>query len=368
MAKPKVCILFLFEHLAYSPTVLNLYDALSVDFEVEIISIESKIFSRLTDRKVHYLSFKKKTIEKLYYKLFKKWGGKAASAKDYKEFMTLDRVGKIAQKQRYDIFIAVDWEALWVAQQNKIANIHFLSLELTYSIYEERCNKNEIKSVFIQRQDRYDHIFKDIKHQTFLVQNAPTFVPIDIPKREDKNTILFCGTASRGFGAPLALNFVEKYPPYKVHFKGTVYEEIRTQVYTQYSDAHYEGRIILDSEYMAEKDMLDFIKNFRIGLCFYDMRYKEFDNFNYQTAPSGKLFKYLAAGVPVIGSDIAGLSYIKEYQAGILIEKPTAENIYRAIALIEENYDFYVQNALKIAQKFSFAESVQPYINFLKTT
>ncbi len=368
MAKTKICILAPFEHLAYSPTVLNLYDALATDFEVEIISIESTIFSRLTDRKVHYISRKKKGAEKLYYKIFKKIGGLAQKAQNYQEFLMLNRVGKVAQKQAYTTYIAVDWEALWIAQQHGFSQVHFLSLELTESLYEARCDKNNLKSVFIQRQDRYDYVFKGIKHPTFLVQNAPTFVPIDIPAREEKNTLLFCGTASRGFGAPLALNLVEKYPQYNVHFKGTIYDEIRTQIYTQHIDAYYHGNIILDTAYIAEKDMLDFIKKFRIGLCFYDMRYKEFDNFNYQTAPSGKLFKYLAAGVPVIGSDIAGLSYIKEYEAGILLQKPTAENIHHAIETIEKNYDFYVQNALKIAKKFSFAESIEPYLHFLKNS
>jgi len=366
MSEQKICILAPFEHLAYSPTILNLYDMLSENFDVEIIAVESKIFSRLEDRKVHYLSFKKKSIEKIYYKLFKKTSDIASKAKDYTEFISLNRVGKIAQKQKYDIFIAVDFEALWIAQQNKFSNIHFLSLELTYSPFEERCDKKNLKSVFIQRQDRYDYLFKGIEHKTFLVQNAPTFTNIAIPTNRDKNLLLFCGTASRGFGAPLVLNFLEKYKDFSTHFKGTVYEEIRTQIYTQHSDTFYEGRIILDSEYTAEKDMMDFIKKFRIGFCFYDMRYPEFNNFNYQTAPSGKLFKYLAAGVPVIGSDIAGLSYIKEFQAGILLEKPTAENIKKAIDIIEENYDFYVANCLKIARQFSFAENVKPYIDFLK--
>ena len=368
MSKQRVCIIFPYEHLAYSPTILNLYDLLTVDFEVTIISVESIIFSRLQDRKVHYLSYKKKSAEKLYYKIFKKINGLAKSAKNYKEYGMLNQVGKLAKKEKYDIYIAVDFEALWIAQQHKFPNIHFLSLELAHSPYEERCDKDNLKSVFIQRQDRYDYVFKEVKHPTFFVQNAPTFIPIQLPKRDAKNTLLFCGTASRGFGAPIALNFIEKFKDYKIYFKGTVYEEIRNQIYTQYSDAHYEGNIILDSTYTNEKDMLNFIKNFHIGLCFYDTRYKEFDNFNYWTAPSGKLFKYLAAGVPVIGSDIAGLSYIKEYQAGILLEKPTAENIKKAIDTIESNYDFYVQNALTIAEKFSFAENVEPYIKFLKNT
>lgn len=366
MNKKSICIIFPFQHLAYSPTILNLIDLLGEYFEVDIFSIEPTNFVKYEEKNVQYISLKKRKLEKLYFKLFKKWDIFGKKYETYDSYIVANRLRKLIIKKKYDQYIAVDFEALFILQSMKINKINFISLEISPTAFDSKVNKQNIQSVLIQRQDRYDYLFKDIQHKVFFVQNAPTFQPIEIPNDRNKSTLLFCGTASKGFGAPIVLNFIEKYKDYKVHFKGTVYDEIKTHIYTQNIESFYEDRIIMDNVYTDEKNMIDFIKKFRIGFCFYDMRYPEFNNFNYQTAPSGKLFKYFAAGVPVIGSDILGLSYVKEYEAGVLLEKPTAENIKKAIEKIENNYDFYVNNALKIAKELSFKENITHYIDFLK--
>ena len=60
--------------------------------------------------------------------------------------------------------------------------------------------------------------------------------------------------------------------------------------------------------WLAAPEYIKYVSNFRIGFCFYDWNLIKND-FNYQTAPSGKLFVYLSAGLPVIVCNIPGFKF-----------------------------------------------------------
>jgi glycosyltransferase involved in cell wall biosynthesis len=126
-----------------------------------------------------------------------------------------------------------------------------------------------------------------------------------------------------------------------------------------------DGRLKIDTNYLEMDALLEFLKAFRIGFCFYDTRFDWFDRFNFHTVPSGKMFTYLASGVPVICNNLPGLRVVEEFSAGVLIEDLDAGSILRAIQKIEANYDDYAQNCLKAAAHFSFEESLQPFIDEL---
>jgi glycosyltransferase involved in cell wall biosynthesis len=94
---------------------------------------------------------------------------------------------------------------------------------------------------------------------------------------------------------------------------------------------------------------------------------KEIDTFNYHSAPSGKLFKYLAAGVPVIGIDIPGFGIIKEFNCGVLIKSLDPLTIKTAIEKIESNFDYYSFNCLRVAKEYSFDKTTRPFLEYLET-
>ena len=126
-----------------------------------------------------------------------------------------------------------------------------------------------------------------------------------------------------------------------------------------------EERLKIDTNYLEMDALVEFLKAFRIGFCFYDTRFDFYDRFNYHTAPSGKMFTYFASGVPVICNNLPGLRVVEEFGAGVLIEDLDAGSILSAIQKIEANYDYYAQNCLKAAAHFSFEESLQPFIDEL---
>jgi len=366
--KPLVAILFTSPHLAYAPTVLNLYAALAACCDVHLIAFSPSDVPRVTTIPVRYVECSGKTLE------YRKWqvlqvlrrcGCSKSPIETYGQFVAFHRIREAMAGIDYDHVIAVDFEALWIAQSLSVQNVHFLSLEITPSPFERKVDKQRIQSVIIQREDRFLHVFNGIPHRVFLVQNAPRYVPIDVPTDRRQCTLLFAGTAVRGFGIHLALNFVQHMSQCTVYIKGRVPRDVLEDIYCHYNEPYYEGRIVIDEEYVAEADITDFIKRFRIGLCFYDLRYPEINTFNYVTAPSGKLFKYFAAGVPVIGSDIPGLSYVREFQAGVLLSDYSARSIQAAMDQIESDYDRYVANSLRAAQAFDFDTMVHPFIDYL---
>ncbi|HEX6160189.1 MAG TPA: hypothetical protein VF111_08495, partial [Thermoanaerobaculia bacterium] len=90
------------------------------------------------------------------------------------------------------------------------------------------------------------------------------------------------------------------------------------------------------------------------GFCFYDFNILARDDFNYVSCPSGKLFNYLAAGVPVIGSDVLGLQPVREKGCGVLLPDPTPHAIAEAIAMIEADRDGYRARCLAASVDFDF--------------
>jgi len=61
-------------------------------------------------------------------------------------------------------------------------------------------------------------------------------------------------------------------------------------------------------------------------------------NLNYRYSLPNKLFNYIAAGIPVIASDLPETGkIIKEHSIGVIIDRVTAENISNAISELKEN-------------------------------
>jgi glycosyltransferase involved in cell wall biosynthesis len=91
------------------------------------------------------------------------------------------------------------------------------------------------------------------------------------------------------------------------------------------------------------------------------------NDFNYLSSPSGKLFNYYAAGVPVIGTDVLGLSSVHEFNTGILIKELSVGYILAAIKRIINNYEELSRNCIRAARHFDFGEAAASYKEFLQS-
>lgn len=371
--RKKVTILFNDTNLSYSPTAIGLYDLLSKQFHVTIVAVTPSGFDHkpLTNRNVVY---KKRLIGKTQYRinrvlfhlraifdkeaaLFKRKGFRAYVFHDFKF------IRKYLATESPDFIIAVDYTNLFYSQILD-KKVEFMSLEITPNdAFYNNCDFNNIDSVIIQTKERYEHLFKDRKFKTFFIQNAPIFA--DSQNNPNRKGLVYCGTAWNLFGFYHCLEFLREFPEYTLNVKGAMLSEDKLKVETDYHELISSNRLIIDSEYLDDSEVVDYLCQFKIGFCFYNFEIDWINSFNYYSAPSGKMFKYLAAGVPVVGQDIPGLKPVKEFDCGVLIKDLEPASIKKAIEKIEENFDYYSRNCLKAAKHYSLDKTSKPFIEYL---
>ena len=246
--------------------------------------------------------------------------------------------------------------------------VDFLSLELTKDEHLlPLIDKSLINCIIIQSRERYDYLFKNEIIKTFFVQNAPTFHEIEFNLIKRKN-IIYSGSAIDGLGFYHSLNYLNKFKEEIMIVQGALYLKDKVRVEKEFVHLLNEKRLVFERSYMDNDEVVKFITNYQVGFCFYnfDDPFIKSNYFNYFSAPSGKMFKYLAAGVPVVCSNILGFQFVKEYQCGILIDQLTEQEIHDAVVKIRSDYTFYVENAKTAARVFSFDKTILPYLEFIQ--
>lgn len=90
-------------------------------------------------------------------------------------------------------------------------------------------------------------------------------------------------------------------------------------------------------------------------------------NINFRLSVSNKIFEYLAAGLPVIMSDVPEHRYLNDkYNFGIILKKNTAENLKDAVLLLHNNkelYDMYSKNATIAANELNWETEFKKLID-----
>ena len=375
--KEKILILFSGAHLAYSPTVIQLYDELAKVADVTILAeiIPSFIPQKLTKRNIIYFeeqpwkkpSFKKK-IGYFFLRRFNKPAKRleAAGLRLKMSYDHFNRVQTTIKKGKYDRVIALDLQNLFYCS---VMDLHadFLSLELgTGEQFIPYINKNIIDCVLIQSRERLDYLFKDIHAPVFIIPNSPVYQPHTYTGK--KEGLLFGGTAWDPFGFFHCLDYVKAYPEVPLTVQGAVPSSEKERIQNDYADLLQKKLLIINDSYLKNEEVVNYFARFEIGFCFYNFDIEWIRHFNYKSAPSGKIYKYLAAGVPVLAIDIPGFKFIEEKKCGVLIEDLSVKSIRAGIEKIRSNYDMYAQNTIKAAEYFSFDKAVQPYLENVKNT
>ena len=373
----KVLIVFTDRHLAYSPSTLNLYDSLANDFDVTILSFEpdpAYSLQRIENRKVKYI-IRPNEINPQPKSLFKriKYEIKKTINHRLKKLMNpliSDTANALINevKQFNGEIIAVDFFALWSIQQTG-RSAHLLSLELIdRDGYRLDCDMSKIKSVIIQSESRYQYLFNSKVLNYFIVQNAPKYIDTEL-NIEIRNPfqLVFCGSAMPWFGIFSCIEFLCDYPEYTLTIKGAVPLFVKNVIKEKFYDLLESKRLILDEVYLSQTELNEYLQKFYIGFVFYDhYRFDSINTFNYKTAPSGKLFQYYNAGIPVICNSLEGLDSVDSLSTGISINSMSSLQIKRAIENINLNYKAMSMNSIKASKYFYFSTNVKPFINFLK--
>lgn len=362
-AKSKLLIVFPHENLDYSPTTLNLYDALREYFEVEIVAIEQ--FGCLPHRESRNVTYvgvpallRRPVL--LVDKVLRRLGWKISLDPWLLALTLLCAI----RKKPCAVAIGIDPIGLFVVQRT-YGRAHMLSLELRdRDPFLPRLAMDQIASVIVQTESRYRHQFGDINLTRFYVQNAPIFrsPPSSLPQERQ---LVFCGTALPQFGLFHTLDFIERYPEFSLTIQGAVWPDIHKRILSRYGDLLQSGRLVVHKEYIATRELSNYLSHFYLGFCLYDLSIPTMNCFNYISAPSGKLFSYYAAGVPVIAVDIPGLQSVKEFGTGVLIQSFNPVAIHQAVEQVIASHAEMRDSCFKAARHFSFDSAIAPFCDFL---
>jgi glycosyltransferase involved in cell wall biosynthesis len=366
----KILILFVDPHLAYSPTTLNLMATLEKRFEVKLLTLgKQTYFHRLNDSSIIFLK-EPGPIARLLIRLIHLFFLRRIP---FVELSTKFAIAMHLLFNSYHRIIAVDNKALWFLKGVRKSRMDLLSLELvdhTKTIFNS-ARKVNVENVIIQNAER----LKFIPHKygnVFFIQNSPPFyesIQIACRNKRFNNKLIYSGTAVSRFGIYSCLNFIANNRQFELTMRGSIPPDTFENILAGWSELLHDRRLIINTDYLNEFEYCKAISDYGIGFCFYEFFHPEiqerFDN--YYLAPSGKMFKYFASGVPIIGNDIPGLSAVKEYKAGILLKSFTNVDIKNAIDTISRNYSDYVENCFKAAKHFDFSFHANKYVDFIKS-
>lgn len=358
----KLLIIFPNEWLAYTPTVLNLVDKLADSFNVRVVAIDDGSYksSELIGEEFDFIK-----VNSIIIKLTGLINKVLGNAKFY-QLVKLTLLFNKIRNYKADEVIAVDSMGLFLSQAI-FKKCHFLSLEPYKDIYFRFCKTEQIKSVIAQTQERYDYLFENLSLKTFIIQNAPCFKTKNRTYQEPQcRKAIYFGNANPRNGVYLCIEAIQNIKDMSLTIKGTISKEVREVIETRYSELIQSSKIVIDSSYVKQEDVINYLSKFYVGFCFYDLNYTdETTSFNFISVPSGKLFNYYAAGVPVIGSDLLGLKSVKDFQVGILLKNISTENIALAMESIASQHKRFSENCLAAAAYFDFDTAVEPFKSYL---
>lgn len=361
--KNLILIIFLDSHFAYSQTLQNLSKVLSTKYEVFLFGRskinESNINNFYYDPNIKFpkLYFLARIFDGILYRLIKK--KIIISVLDYYFFSK--EICAIKKNKYYNFYKILGVDALATLIGIKIfRRCHLISLEIyksqlinSYLSYKI----NYINSLMIQSIKRKKILLKKYKGPTFFIENLPFFKRVY--KREFiKNSIIFFGSFLPVTGSEIVKAFAKDYPEFKITIRGPVKLDFNIN--------KLPLNCFVDNKYICSAGVQKYLNLFELSFCFYDTNFfKEDHEDNFSNGASGKMYNYFNALVPIIGNSSDGLKAIKQYNAGILVNKPTSRSIYNAICKIRENYNFYVEGCRLAAIDLNFEKKAKKYISFL---
>ncbi len=361
----RVLIIFPDEWVSHSPTILNLVRSLKGTCSVKVITFDDGTFGneRLKDTSYAYIKVNH-ALARLFLRKNRQIYGLL------KSMLLLKAVRCHMGSNEAIQVIGVDSIGLWVAQK-VFGSAHFLSLEIKNDFFFRRCKRHGIRSLVIQTEERAHFLFGNSLPKMFFIQNSP-FLPYNhdytAAQKSFNGKLIFLGNILPEHGIFTCLDAVEEMAAggITLTLRGVLYRNsVKHKIFGKYGHLIKEGAVTLEQTYVDQDGIIDFLTEFSIGFCLYDFSIISKNDFNYLSSPSGKLFNYYAAGVPVIGTDILGLRSVKDFEAGVLLPEPSVQGIKHAVRKISTRFDFYRANCLKAAKYFNFADAVGPYRDFL---
>lgn len=359
--KKKALIVFPDFWISYAPSILNMMECLKHEYNISVITfdIPHLIHNNYNDNCVKFIK-----IGKLLYKILRK----IKFLKIYRIVLTfMELIKKKISDGKFDLVIGVD-SIGYIPSKLLFKDTIYMSLEIRKDVFFIISKFLCIKYLIIQSQARKKYLFGSKKITTFYIQNSPIIHQDNIKLNKSNNEIIYFGNIVKEHGVELCIEsllLIDK--KFCLTLKGIIDDNYKECLCEKYKSLFLEKRLVIDETYTAQDDVTNYLAKFYIGFCLYDFTKINQNDFNYISCPSGKLFNYYAAGVPVIGNDIIGLSSIKDMKTGIVIRELSVHAIANAVVAIDKSFNQFSDNAIRASKDFDFKRSYDKFIKEFQT-
>lgn len=241
-------------------------------------------------------------------------------------------------------------------------------------LFHTRCRAsyiiNKVKEVIYAKQCKLfviqDALRKRVAAKFYLSHSNTLLIPnsyiyCDEEKwGTDRYGMIYSGGVNKNILQSLAEN-MDALPDLPITFSGVTDEWFRTQ-YKKICKKH--PSIEVHEQKLSPEAFTEYLKQFAVGLIWYSPTRDE--NINNIGMSSGKFFKHLSLGQPVIVPECPGLSrLVEKFNLGIVI-RDTSE-LKEAYEKIMDHYSYYQKNIKYVYKnKFDYAKVIRPFLSCLK--
>lgn len=245
-----------------------------------------------------------------------------------------------------------------VLKQNPYFYTHY-KLEYPINKLKEILYTHKTKMFTIQDSLRAELSAKYfVKHKnTVFIPNSYIFEEFEIAD-EHKGGVIYVGGIKRDFLVEQFKNLrlIKNVP---VTFSGWIDDWCRQEI--------KELRITNPNLVFKEQDLpieeyVCYLQQFSIGLIWYSPARADEAHY-YMGLSSGKMFRYLSMGMPVIAVTCAGITReVRKYKLGVVIDN--ISELESAYAEIMKNYSYYRENVIKTYKKrYDFSKRIIPLLD-----
>ncbi len=367
----KILITYPYEWPKYSPSFIGLCKTLILhNYSITIISpvIDEAIVSlkKSYPGKVDYyrspqnraLFFLSKCFASVAkrFEVFKDLSNHIKSIKR----LYISNFSRISSMYSYNHFILFDFYGLGsIPKSIRKKQVTVFSLELEdYLKNISKKFKGDITYLISQSNQRAEYL--DTLATVLIVPNSYQ-VPIKLnrTKKNERSGLIYSGTICKAFGRDWlqSLADFDECKNLRLVFHGRCIDGGIS--------VFQPNHVVLD-EYLSDLELQELMESCAVGLIFYDSKYiDDSQKFNFETAPSGKLFKYLSSKVPVIVNSCDGMRFVTEFGAGIELDCITAESVLVAYKKIINNYEQFQSGCSRLLDDSIFDKKILPYLEHL---
>ncbi|MCS7232043.1 MAG: hypothetical protein RMJ67_07905 [Elusimicrobiota bacterium] len=349
MDSKKILIIFPDPWVKFSPSVANFIEMLNKENVSSIVLYLNDGYFDSSDLPFDCYEV---SINRILYKLLSKF----RILKFAKILILYLEAIRLSKKHKFKGAVGFD-DVGYISARLVNKNTIYYSLEIDRNLLNRIIFTIFRPCLIIQSEERKNYLAKNLENKKVCyIQNSPIlYQDYNVKPSNQRNGYLYFGHLIREHGIEPSIEAVREMGDKLVikYVKVNGRNKYLDYLKSKYQNLIKEGILVFDDSFIKQEEIIDYISNFRIGFVFYDNDLVR-RSYNYQTSPSGKAFNYLASGTPIIGSDIAGLRFIKDYEAGILVKNVNTQEILKAIHKINSNYEFFSKNAINAIKHLSY--------------